>query len=693
MALLSAVVPLLTEKRSELVPARLARKVAPLFGVPWERNPFGSTTWLCDFNTITLSEIARGAPSPTRTETARLRGTTFDRKWVFHNRAVVPGSEPSLPNEIVNATMNRFGPDTKSAVLLTAANALFEPVVEAMNEVIPLLRGTSGELHPALRVTAWATVVIEAFRSQPALVTAACKARSIQRTLLATPQFPRAGKLSELTLARCEIGARMGSGQPDPVTHPKDFRLVDHTLGEVDLAGQDGLRHAAELGFGFGELGAGRLRGGRHLRAELANHLVGLLLDAAEPDGVGYVWISEREPGQVVAEALLPSDTIIGALLAQVSAARGSAGTYLTTPMTSMRIPEPREVAGFGELACHVLVLAAIGAVRRQRPAIGQPELPIQEFLAELAGIIRLVDELLEPDDPVAIVARWRLSVLRLDALYQDGVNDVSEPVTALLDNTERGLGLLGTSSLDRGAIADLVAASCIELNSVRTRMAGRAPDGAARSDLDSTLRRYWAGFAEAVEVDLDELDPDKHCALGFHLHNYAAFLGSHADSPDDLRQSIELFDNIVIPFRKQLHERIGAAVAFGRSLYLAARSAALLGEHDRLANQITSARKLADQSLSWIRWVLDRPEFQTLVSTPSADTIPFALSVAPGLLLALELESRPEKEWARQQLDRLIDATEAAFALMTGGSAQKARRYPELARIRKSAMALSHRE
>src|SRR5689334_22725662 len=73
MALLPAVVPQLVEKRSELVPARLARKVAALFGVPSDENPYGPLTWVCDFTAITVTEIARGAPLPTRAAAAQLR--------------------------------------------------------------------------------------------------------------------------------------------------------------------------------------------------------------------------------------------------------------------------------------------------------------------------------------------------------------------------------------------------------------------------------------------------------------------------------------------------------------------------------------------------------------------------------------------------------------------------------------------
>ena len=87
MALLPAVVPQLVEKRSELVPARLARKVAALFGVPSGENPYGPLTWVCDFTTITVTEIARGAPLPTRAAAAH-RKSAFVRSGAPRPRPV-----------------------------------------------------------------------------------------------------------------------------------------------------------------------------------------------------------------------------------------------------------------------------------------------------------------------------------------------------------------------------------------------------------------------------------------------------------------------------------------------------------------------------------------------------------------------------------------------------------------------------
>ncbi|MGH3930999.1 MAG: hypothetical protein ACRDTF_13600, partial [Pseudonocardiaceae bacterium] len=97
MGLLPAEVPDIPEARSGIVPARLARKLAPLFGVPWERGPFGSRTWVCDYNKITLSEIARGAPLPTRVQATRAR-TALSDEWTIIDRIAVTGADGSLPN-------------------------------------------------------------------------------------------------------------------------------------------------------------------------------------------------------------------------------------------------------------------------------------------------------------------------------------------------------------------------------------------------------------------------------------------------------------------------------------------------------------------------------------------------------------------------------------------------------------------
>ena len=98
MSLLPAVVPDIPEARSELVPARIARKMAPLFGVAWAEGPFGSQSWVSDYGKITLSEIARGAPMPTRAQSSRLVADP-NPPWQVIDRVRVAPRPGALPHE------------------------------------------------------------------------------------------------------------------------------------------------------------------------------------------------------------------------------------------------------------------------------------------------------------------------------------------------------------------------------------------------------------------------------------------------------------------------------------------------------------------------------------------------------------------------------------------------------------------
>ncbi len=96
MPLLPAVVPEIPESRAEVAAARLARKIAPLFGVPWTDGPFGGRTWVCDYAKITLSEIARGAPLPTREQATHI-DRPVEGAWTVVDRIGVTGSARRFP--------------------------------------------------------------------------------------------------------------------------------------------------------------------------------------------------------------------------------------------------------------------------------------------------------------------------------------------------------------------------------------------------------------------------------------------------------------------------------------------------------------------------------------------------------------------------------------------------------------------
>ena len=70
---------------------------------------------------------------------------------------------------------NRYGPDTKAAVVLTGANRLLRDVTAAIASVCRSMadQGTA----PEIRLAVSAGLVLETFRGQPALVSAAVQAR------------------------------------------------------------------------------------------------------------------------------------------------------------------------------------------------------------------------------------------------------------------------------------------------------------------------------------------------------------------------------------------------------------------------------------------------------------------------------------------------------------------------------------
>src|SRR5690606_15387843 len=120
-------------RRADVVEVRVARKVAPLFGLASDIEPF-RRSWVCDFTALTLAEIGRGAPSPDRSERSQLDNATAGPDatagleaqpsdgWRWSGRAVWSPRGGHLPGVLSNATLNRYGPDTKAGAVLAAAN-------------------------------------------------------------------------------------------------------------------------------------------------------------------------------------------------------------------------------------------------------------------------------------------------------------------------------------------------------------------------------------------------------------------------------------------------------------------------------------------------------------------------------------------------------------------------------------------
>ncbi|MFC0541917.1 hypothetical protein [Kutzneria chonburiensis] len=671
MSLLPAVVPLAAGKRSDLVPSRLAQNVAPLFGVPSPSSPFGAMTWVSEFDMITISEIARGAHSPGRSDDPP-PAVPEGQDWVLHGRTVVAARGRTLPNEIINATTNRFGPNTKSAVLLTAANTLLGPVTNGMAEALPLLRDRDGgELPLNLGIAAWATAAIEAFRSQPALLIAAFQARTIQRTCLDGPAIPRAPRLRDRKQARNEIGGRPPAKR-DPITHPRELHVLDRT---VHLAGLPVHDSAGNDDDGFRSPPRG-------MADELVDHLVEQLLDASQPEGAGYVWISERAAQQEAMEAMLPSSGLVDNLLTYWFSVHSDLGA--ADDVTKVRLPSPEHVAGLSEPGRRVLVLAGVGLARVLRQQAGSPGLPVREYLGLLEDLGEVTAGCFEHAGPVAGMVRVRLAILRLAVLRHDRTNPIAAIVRDLIDDVDLCRALLTRGALDRGAVADLLSAACIELNAVRTTNAeDPRADLPAPSELDEVLRQWWWAYADALEIDLSGADQERNQDIGYHLHNYAAFLGSH-NAQEDQREAVRFFRDFVIPSRQRRYRRLGDFAPLGRSCYIATASTSRLGEQARADDLPDEAARWAELGYRWIDPVLRNEDFARLLDRSDEQAGLFVLRAAPALLLALETGVRELDEAESDRLHRLLTAAERWLHSSSQGRAENYVRHNEVESIRK---------
>jgi hypothetical protein len=685
MALLPAVVPQLVEKRSELVPARLARKVAPLFGIPSEQNPFRPMTWVCDFTAITVSEIARGAPLPTRTHAAELRSrddvVAGSAPWTVDGRAVMSSAGRTLPNEIVAATINRFGPDTKAAIVLTATNVLLTPVTEAIATALPMLRAADGGELPTVHwIAAWAAVAVEVYRSQPALVTAAIKARAIQRESLDAPQFPWADRLATRQKARCEMGAAADDVRREPVTRPRNLDFLDLAVNRLNATGamsdapltsdQDVVPPIAGPGVGD----------------RLADLLLGLMVDMGTPDSVGYVWVSERETGQAVVEAMVPSSGLVREVVESWAHGPGLlerpdqfADALADTVARPIRLPDPGVAAALPMLARRALVLAGMGIVRQMGLLAPSAWVTGPEFARLLDGLTALVDHAVDRNDPLVPEITLRVAVQRTSIQRHDGQIGPAT-VAKLLAAVDDCLAAGANGVLDRGTLADLLSVACIELNALRAM--------APHPELIPVLRRYWAAFAETIEVDLFSRETD-HSNITFQLHNYAAFLGGNKDNEDDLRGALHLFAGSVLPGRTRLYNRGRDIRPLARSLYLAADAAAALAELLTGKGESVEAEQWVLRAFDWIQQVLSHKLFSPGQLHPRLNDCLFSLRAAPVLLLAVETGVTDEPQSVLNSADELIRLLERWLKENTDGKVEQSRYHGTVTALRARVNAL----
>ena len=615
MYTLPAVVPEGEFPRSEIVAVRLARKVAPLFGVRWEHNPFGRT-WVCDYAALTLAELARGAPMPAKPDRALTSTGAAGREpgsdenaagWSWSGRAVSTAPGATAPAVLANATLNRFGPNTKAAVVLTAANRLLQEATAAVEAVCGDLNDS--EAGPQMRLAIWAGLVLEVFRGQPALVVAAIQARAVQRSLTARwGAQVGIGDLGE-SAARCEIGAAGVGEQTDP-WHPIRFALIDDTLELLDLSAA-------------GPVGPDRTE-------DIAAAWCRRLLNMGRP-GSGMVWLVEDEQGHRFAHSYQRVGAMVAPFVAEVLDA-GTRPTDESVPwLMDPLVAAPHDgTVRARAVATHVAV-NYLRYIEETATDFGA----LREHTREVIGhAAKVTADRLGPSDPASLLLTGYGEYLQLWDLTQAGDPDAEvlrSAAEGLLAGQRRTLLARHGGELDPGSASYLLEIGNVALAAAREQ--------AEIAGVDRALARMWREALSARGVDPDPaavLDRLNQSQI-FHLATYGDYLAGRG-STSDLRRALRILEAVT-----DIRERVAA----GEAAVLPAKFASPRDAHQAAAKvaallaRSLPARERSARAAAWagaVRHalaVLADPSIEELLSRGGNDNAALrmaAVKIEPAL-------------------------------------------------------------
>ncbi|MEV6801914.1 hypothetical protein AB0M91_26730 [Micromonospora rifamycinica] len=605
MHVFPAEIPAAEARRADVVEVRVARKVAPLFGLDGDIPPF-RRSWVCDYTELSLTEIGRGAPSPDRAERSRLDVTRPDRapgtsstdgdepEWMWAGRAVWFRRQSSLSGTLSNATLNRYGPDTKAAAVLTAANRLLRGATAAVSEACRHLAGSGCDEE--VRLAVWAGLVLEVYRAQPALVVAAIQARQVQRSLSARwgMQVDRAGVTG--TDAPSEVhpptlgdgDSSVGDG-PAARWRPTSFEVVDATLPALGLADDPTT--------GPGLVTSDALD-------DIASAWCHRLLGVGRP-GRGVVWMTEDARGSRHVHAMVR----VGAVVAPfVAACLGASTGGRMAPPTLPTLPDVDVLTAVSVQRRRAYLLTAHLAANyvRYRDELLQDWPQLRASTRDLVSTaVDRCSEVLDADDPVALqlgayssyLDVWDLPRTGHDAspvafdggTTDNGASGWTPPMRRLVASQERVLRAWRAGHLDPGAAAYLLEVGIVALRDAETTWSLHTEPAGPNTGMTSpaSVGAWWSAILEARGLDpgadlaktIDSLSP----AQTFHLHHYAAWL-ARSGRRGDLRQALTLQERVAA---------VRAEVTRREPVGFAAKSAAARASHE-LAAEIATELALA---------------------------------------------------------------------------------------------------
>lgn len=684
----------------------LARNVAVLFGVDVRANPTG-LTWVSDFNRLTIGEIARGAPNPAREDAF---AEIAETGTYLVGRAIVTGPHKSAPgttsseirpvqrvhdrvviDEIPRATIQRYGPETKAALVLSGAQTLFsslEPIVEDVLNVL----GTSEDglpLADSMRVVLWAELVAEVYRCQPALFVAALQARGIQQAALTdwrpdTSRVPDRSSRTEFPSTRRPVTgdplefSLIGSGAAahTPSDRPDSLGVLDRIMTQCvrpdPLSGGD----EAETGKGSSHL----------LIRDLVNRWCTYLTQSADQ---GAAWVREDHVGrrrsvEVYRASLQPLATYAAEVLAQMpyitplEAQRPSSPKWdRFDPNESThrarlrpRIPSYVELARLQPRSQRAVLQAASALLRVIRWLVPRKESQ-DETLRDIRSLTLLADRLFGPDDPQTVSLRLLWKRLTLDAVLASG--DVEEQ-KSLTDTVVHSLQKLssGTAQVDPGQWLDLFVSTAVSLNASRISWQQQGQTALA-ADLQEQLLSFWEsgldllGLPARIDPQVDDIETIRERAVSVAgvVHNYVGFLMRFAD-PALQRRGIDYALQVVLPVREVVAQTRQDDFALRLTLQVIVRG---------IAAHIGSGASDRQEALIWPLGQLVQRLYATVkvralvaaeIDPVSKSDVHTMSALALGVLCLLE-NSPHTCPYTLQDAERLIEIADKAQRVSVG--------------------------
>jgi len=454
--------------------------------------------------------------------------------------------QSTLPGALTNATLNRYGPDTKAAAVLAATNRLLADATAAVAAVCRHLAAVDCDAEVQLAI--WAGLIVEVYRAQPALVVAAIQARQVQRSLSARwgTQVDR-GRVTGVD-APSEIhppdGASSRDSAPDAAVtrwQPTSFDLVDSTLPLLKLAddpdtGRPGLVPLDALD-------------------DIASAWCQRLLGIGQP-GRGVVWLAEGPNGSRRTYAMVR----VGAVVAPFVAA-----TLGNIPVDDRKLKLPPlpdittlKAAPLLHRRAYLLMAHVVSNYVRYHGLPSQSQLRTQT--RELVNTaVQLCAEVLDADDPVTLQLQAYAAYLDVWALPRS--RHQASSATSGPTATEREAAIQRliaaqqhvekawrNGQLDPGAAAYLLEIGIVALrDATDPKFLGAS---VVKGPSAAMIRSWWAAILEArgldPEADLAALIDSLNEAQVFHLHNYVDWLASSGRRVD-LRRVVIGGDDVTL--------------------------------------------------------------------------------------------------------------------------------------------------